>query len=210
MISKLKSLVNKALNKVKSFCKKHSRFAPFALLAFIFLVLLVVIVFQNKKISNIQSLSNSSNSKQLIGENAMTKAFAKAGISTCKERIEQVTNFLSSNTKSAAQIFVANRNQNQNISTIAMEVADKNGDYAYSSASFSPNEDDDKCSATYEAVKFWNSSCDSVVKKLSASKNVSKMLEDIKIINISSNVKIFLMPAGKEGCVSIKKEVIFN
>ncbi len=209
MINNLKSLASKAFSAVTSLCKKHSRFAPFALLGAIFLVLLVIIIFQNKKISNIES-NNSANSKQLVGENVMTKAFSKAGVSICKERIEQVTNFLTANSKSAATIFVAAKNQDQNIATINMEIASKDGDYAFSSATFSPNEDNEKCSATYEAVKFWDNSCEDVAKKLNASKNISKMLKEVKIITINNSVKIFLMPAGEDGCISIKKEVIFN
>jgi len=204
MIKKLTNHTKKISGKFSSLYKKNPRFAPFALLAVIFLVLLAVILFQNNKLSQFTSLRGA---KKQSTQNAMTAAFVKSGVTSCKDRIEQVTNFLSANTKSAATIFFSNKDQNDNIASISMEITGKGGDFAYSSASFSPN--DDNCSAVYEAVKYWDISCSDVAQKLGVNKDVPKMLQNIKILNINNNTKIFLMPA-KEGCVSVKKEVIFN
>lgn len=201
MIKKLTDHSKKVSGKFSSLYKKNPRLAPFALLAVIFLVLLAVILFQNNRLSQFTSRSSAKKSAQ----NAMTAAFVKSGVTSCKDRIEQVTNFLSSGTKSAATIFFANEDQDEKISSISMEIA-KGNEFAYSSASFSPNDDD--CSAVYEAVKYWDISCSEVAGKLGVNKEVPKMLQNIKILNINNNTKIFLMPA-KEGCVSIKKEVIF-
>lgn len=202
MIKRLTNHSKKISSKFSSLYKKNPRFAPFALLAVIFLVLLAIILFQNNKLSQFTSRSSAKKS----GQNAMTAAFVKSGVTSCKDRIEQVTNFLSANTKSAATIFFSNQDQDENIASISMEISGKGGDFAYSSASFSPN--DNKCSAVYEAVKYWDIPCSEVAGKLGVNKEVPKMLQNIKILNINNNTKIFLMPA-KEGCVSVKKEVIF-
>ncbi len=203
MIKKLTNHSKKVSGKFSSLYKKNPRLAPFALLGIIFLVLLAVILFQNNKLSQFTSHSSA---KKSSSQNAMTAAFVKSGVTSCKDRIEQVTNFLSANTKSAATIFFANKDQDENIASISMEITGKGGDFAYSSASFSPN--DDNCSAVYEAVKYWDIPCSEVASKLGVNKEVPKMLQNIKILNLNNNTKIFLMPA-KEGCVSIKKEVIF-
>jgi len=65
------------------------------------------------------------------------------------------------------------------------------------------------CGATYQTVTYWAQSCESVGSQQFATLKPSKPLQrDVTVLNAGPMTKVFLMPAGSTGCISIKKEIV--
>jgi hypothetical protein len=80
---------------------------------------------------------------------------------------------------------------------------------AYVSASFAPNKDGG-CGIAYDLVISWPMGCKALnAKKYSALKVYSEFKKEILILDSDSGTKLFLLPAGNDRCVSIKKQVVF-
>jgi len=79
----------------------------------------------------------------------------------------------------------------------------------YVSASFAPNKEGG-CGIAYDLVISWPMGCKALTaKKFSALKVYSEFKKEILILDSDGGSKIFLIPAGTDRCVSIKKEVVF-
>jgi hypothetical protein len=97
---------------------------------------------------------------------------------------------------------------NQRIVSSAIEV-EGGGSTSFVSASFAPGSGPSDCSGTYDAVTYWNASCSQVATaNFSAFKVTRPLLKTVNILDGGQFAKVFLMPAGN-GCVSIKKEMVF-
>lgn len=141
------------------------------------------------------------------GVNSVTQAAVASGVLTCASRINQVTQFISGTNPSGAALFASPSQPDQQLTSISMEIAPKEGASAYGSASFAPNQANG-CGAVYEAIVYWPQNCDIVASKQFASAKKGPLLhKSIMTLETGSPARIFLMPAGT-GCVSIKKEVL--
>jgi len=73
---------------------------------------------------------------------------------------------------------------------------------------FAPNQANG-CGATYSAVSYWAQSCDQVANNQFAQlKRLPPLKRDVAVLDAGPATKVFLMKAGDNGCVSIKKEVV--
>ena len=139
--------------------------------------------------------------------NAITGAAAKSGIDKCLGRIDQVTGFVTADSQSGAYLFVSPDQPDSSLVSASMEVQAKNA-LAYSSASFAPV-GSGGCSGMYEAVTYWAENCDIVGSRgFPQLKKTGVIQRHIQILQGEGTIRLFLMPAG-QGCISIKKEVIF-
>lgn len=140
--------------------------------------------------------------------NPITEAAMKAGVKSCKDRINQVSNFLTANTNSGWLLMLPKSQPDKLLVSASMEVATKEVPIAaYVSESFAPNQASG-CSGMYETVVYWEKGCPDVAKKQFATfKRAGVLSRNIAILDGGTGVRVFLMPAGK-GCVAIKKEVL--
>jgi hypothetical protein len=139
--------------------------------------------------------------------NAIATAAANQGVTTCLGRIDQVTSFIGTNATIGAFLFNAPDNADKRVYSTSMEVhvADTLG---YVSATFAPV-GSGGCGAAYDAVTYWPNDCGHTAQTTFAHmKPAGLVKKDIQILEGGPALRVFLMPAG-QGCVAIKKEVVF-
>ena len=131
-----------------------------------------------------------------------------AGARNCSQRIDLVTNFLSKGTQSSALVFLPDKDPDNNMVSVSMEVKTEGLPRAYASATFSPNTAIG-CAAEYETVQYWNESCTAVAAKTFKGATPSGSIgSEISILTIGPAARVFLMRSTNTSCVSIKKEVL--
>lgn len=144
------------------------------------------------------------------GVNAVTQAAVQQGALGCASRINQVTNFLGFGPQAGAVLMMPASQSDQRLVPVVMEVPTDDavvGASAYVSATFAPVHPNG-CSATYDAVMYWPSTCDIVAaRQFGSFKKVGSLRTNITLLDGGVATKVFLMPAGS-GCVSVKKEVV--
>ncbi|MEI7869554.1 MAG: hypothetical protein WCI11_16820 [Candidatus Methylumidiphilus sp.] len=139
--------------------------------------------------------------------NGLAQTATNAGIVDCVGRIQQVTDFLTANSKSGAFLFIAPTDTNRRIASASLEIQ-AGAVSSYASASFAPA-GNNACSAMYETVSYWANQCEEVAKRAFPTfPNAGKLGGSIIMLDGGPNLKMFLMPAG-QGCLSIKKEMVY-
>jgi hypothetical protein len=140
--------------------------------------------------------------------NSITQAAIKAGVRTCANRINQVSNFLTAGVKDVGtMMFYSQSNPDKQMSSVSMEIPLKDAASGYATASFAPDQAN-SCTGMYETVVYWPQTCTEVGENnYGKFKNVGKLSKNIYVRDDGVSTKVFLLPAGK-GCVSIKKEII--
>jgi hypothetical protein len=140
--------------------------------------------------------------------NDITKAAVKAGVRTCSNRINQVTNFLIAGAKDAGyMMFFSKSSPDQQMTSVSIELPLKDDSSAYASASFAPGQAN-SCAGMYETVVYWPQKCPEVAEKqFGTFKKAGMISKNIYVREVAGKVKVFLMPAGT-GCVAIKKEIV--
>lgn len=130
------------------------------------------------------------------------------GANKCLGRINQISNFLTRNNPNSGLVLLATgQNADQRILTSLMEI-DGGGTTSFVSSSYAPGAGISDCSATYDAVTYWDANCTKVAENFKSFKPLRAMLKSIQILEGGQYAKVFLMPAGS-GCISIKKEVLY-
>ncbi len=145
-----------------------------------------------------------------IGSGVIVQAAKKAGIAKCAARIDQHEKFfVQQNNPVSALMFVAPKDPNNRLFSLSLELVEQN-ESAYVSATYAPAlAGKDDCSASYDLVKYWPNSCQEVATRVYSQFGYPVTLnQQVSVLGKEANVKVFLMAAG-EGCVSIKKEIVF-
>lgn len=141
--------------------------------------------------------------------NGVTKAAANAGVRTCLERIEQTSNFITAKTQSKAVLFLPSADTDRQLTSASFEVQLPSKAVAYATMTAAPTTGGG-CDALYETVVYWKASCAEVAAKgFPEGKPTGVVQEYIQVLQGGPGLKIFLMPTGEQGCVSIKKEVVY-
>ena len=142
--------------------------------------------------------------------NGITRAAFNAGVRTCLERIDQVSKYITVQTQSKFIMSLPPADADRQISSTSIEVKLPNEVVAYASMTAAPTTDGG-CDALYETVVYWTNSCTDVAEKgFPDAKVIGVIQQHIKVLlQENANFRVFLMPAGAQGCVSIKKEVIY-
>lgn len=137
----------------------------------------------------------------------------RSGATKCIGRVNQVTGFLTANSTNSGVVFNApGVEANQKLLSTVLETQGTapGSPTSFTSASFAPGVGAADCSATYDAVTYWPTPCQQVANTNFAAFKVSQPLnKTIFTLDGGPLVKVYLMPAGPTGCVSIKKEVLY-
>lgn len=142
------------------------------------------------------------------GSNPLTKGMVDKGVLSCASRINSMTNFLGNNAQVGAFLFIPSKDPDQHLVSSSLEIIDKQKQLIYASSSFAPNQMNG-CGAVYDAVMWSPKSCKEVAKSQFPNKEIADVLKkNISMLDLGPGIRVFLMPAG-QGCVSIKKEVVF-
>jgi len=138
---------------------------------------------------------------------AMTQAAAQAGVLTCAGRIEQIAQFLGAGNQVNFLFLLPAAPRDQRLVAAAMEIGNKAVPSAYASAEFAASTQG--CGASYETVTYWPAPCEEVVAKdFPGVRKAPDLGKSIAALDAGSNARIFLMPAGAAGCITIKKELL--
>jgi len=138
--------------------------------------------------------------------NGLAQTAVNSGVVDCAGRIQQVTEFLTTNSKSGAYLFIAPNDANHHIASASLEIQAK-GASSYATASFAPT--GGGCGTLYETVSYWANQCEDVAKRAFPSfPPAGKLGDSISMLDGGVYLRIFLMPAG-QGCLSIKKEMVY-
>jgi hypothetical protein len=138
---------------------------------------------------------------------AMTEAAAKAGVLSCAGRIDQVSKFLGAGNEISFLFMMPPPPRDQRLVTSAMEIDNKSVPSAYASADFAATAQG--CGASYQTVTYWPLSCQDVVTRyFSTVRQAPALGRSIATLDGGGSTRIFLMPAGAAGCVTIKKELL--
>lgn len=141
--------------------------------------------------------------------NQISDAVRAAGVRNCSTRIDQVSTFLTKGTQSNALLFLPDRDPDNSMVSISLEVQSEGTPRAYGSATFSPNTIIG-CAGMYETVQYWAEPCNTVATKhFKGAVSNGTLGGEIDMLVIGSTARVFLMPAATgSSCVSIKKEVM--
>ena len=138
---------------------------------------------------------------------AMTEAAAKAGMLSCAGRIDQVSKFLSAGNEVSFLFLLPPPPRDQRLVTTAMEIDNRSVPSAYASADFAATAQG--CGASYQTVTYWPLTCQDVFSKyFSTVRQAPALGKSIATLDAGGSTRIFLMPAGAAGCVTIKKELL--
>jgi hypothetical protein len=141
--------------------------------------------------------------------NGISQAAAKAGVKSCLPTIEKVGNFVTANTRNRGFVFLPPKDADMQVTSASLEVELPNKSIAYASMSTAPTKDG-SCDALYETVTYWDAPCPDVAAKgFPQAKLTGALQQQILVLQGGPQLRIFLMPAGAQGCVAIKKEVIY-
>lgn len=137
-----------------------------------------------------------------------TLAAAQQGVLFCSSRINQVVSAFGASDNSGGLWLLPSVQQDQRLAPLVVEMPTSLGGPAYISASFAPNQANG-CGASVDSVVFWPKNCEDVTKQSYAGlKPLGRLKRDIAVLDGGANIKIFLMPAGATGCISIRREVL--
>jgi len=134
--------------------------------------------------------------------NPVTQAAVKLGILSSLKRINQVSTYLTANSRSGVLVSPAKNQPDQHLFSASFEILPPDNSTIYATASFFPNND-----AVYNTVQYVNKSPKQLQKTVFKNLKKKSVLKKNIVVLDGGAVKVFLMPAGK-GCVVIKKEVL--
>ncbi len=176
-------------------------------LKFSLLLLSVVAVFPAYAAEpSAKSVKPSPEVKKKFEMNGAVAAYGKVGVRRCLHRIGQVTDFLATGGKAGMFLFSPPEESDNRMLSTSMEISSSNA-LSYASASFHPREND--CAGVYEAVTYWQDSCDTVAAKAYTTLRQTGVVQThVRVLDGGPAMRVFLMPAGA-GCVAIKKEVLY-
>jgi len=137
----------------------------------------------------------------------ITQAAVQYGVLACTSRINQVASFLTANTVNGAFLSFSPAAPDQHIFSASLEIIPPKNPSVYASTSFTPTPNGG-CDAVYDTVQYAPGTCaDVAAKRFKVTGTPGALKKDILMLN-AGGAKFFLMPAGKNGCVVIKKEVV--
>ena len=142
------------------------------------------------------------------GPNGMTRAAVQRGILQCAARVEQVSKFTGFGPQAGGVLLAPANPADQRLFAMQMEVPAGASSNSLVDMDFAPNQANG-CGAAYQAVSYWAQSCDQVANKQFAQlKRLQPIKRDVAVLDGGPATKVFLMRAGDNGCVSIKKEIV--
>jgi hypothetical protein len=139
-------------------------------------------------------------------QNLVVEQAKKAGVETCLPTVEALSGFLVGNDPHGADDAWPRKNTDKQIYTSTIERVTPNGTQL-SSLSVAPVKGGG-CSAVYEQVQWFNTSCLVVAQEHYPKLKYKGVLAN-KVAVLDGPASIYLYPAGP-GCLVMKKEVFTN
>ena len=137
--------------------------------------------------------------------NSIALAANQRGVIKCANSINAVTNYLGFNDRAGAVLTPDLNSPDVKPTSVVMEIPIQANNSAIVTATFSPTAT--SCQASYDAVIYWDFSCNDVIKKqFSTLKFIRKLKENVIQLE-GPNINFYLMSAGK-GCISLKRESV--
>ncbi len=137
----------------------------------------------------------------------LTRTAAQAGLLSCAARIEQVSRFLGAGNQMAFQLSLPQPPRDLRMAGAAMEITPPAGASSYASAQFAAA--GRGCDAIYQTVTYWPAPCAEIAATRFPGQAPGLPLGPaITTLELGGNARIFLMPAGTTGCISIKTDRI--
>jgi len=149
--------------------------------------------------------------QQAGGElSAIAQAAAQRGIRTCLPAIDRLAKNLSASFDIGIFLFNQVERPDSGLVSISMELspAPSGAGSAYVSASFVPV-GDAACQVMVESTMYWTNRCVTVGVGYQNYQVVGTLLKEIGILSDGGTQRLFLVPAGTSGCVSVEKSVYF-
>jgi hypothetical protein len=142
------------------------------------------------------------------GANPVTRAAVQRGILQCASRVEQLTRFLGFGPQAGAVLMAPAGPADRRLFSVLMELPAGASGNSLVDLDFAPGQANG-CGASYQAISYWKQSCDSLVSAQFASlRKLQPVQKEITVLDVGPATKLFLMKAGEDGCISIKKEIV--
>lgn len=142
------------------------------------------------------------------GPNAMTRAAVQRGVLSCAARVQQVTQFLGFGPQASGMLMAPANPVDQRLFSMLMEAPAGATGNSYVDMTFAPSQANG-CGATYASVSFMAQNCDAVASGPYAQfKKMPAIKQDVVVLDGGASSKVFLMKAGANGCIVIKKEIV--
>ena len=138
----------------------------------------------------------------------MTRAVVQRGALQCAARVEQVSKVLGSGPDTQGMVLAPATPVDRLMLSVVMAQPASGGDSGVIGLDFAPNQANG-CGASLQAVAYWPKTCDALAQDTMATlKKLPPLRPDVQVLDAGPTSKVFLLKAGSNGCVSIKKEVI--
>lgn len=137
-------------------------------------------------------------------EQRLADALSAIGMTRCASRAVQVGRFLMEGSEANFTVQPLGPNGDMWPTVITMESSHAdNGTTRLSMISISPN-----CAGFYQQTIYWSQPCQ-VLRSgtFAAFTGSQRLLADVIISELDVATQLYLMPAGPQGCVSVKKEL---
>lgn len=137
-------------------------------------------------------------------EQRLADALSSIGMTRCTTRAVQVGRFLMEGSEANFTVQPLGPNGDMWPTVITMESShEANGTTRLSTISISPN-----CAGFYQQTIHWAQPC-AVLRSgtFSAFTGTRRLLANVTVSELDVATQLYLMPAGPQGCVSVKKEL---
>lgn len=139
----------------------------------------------------------------------MTAAATQRGIEQCAARVEQMSGVLGFGPRSKGMLLAPVDPADRMLFSMMVAQPVNAELFGLIGLDFAPNQANG-CGASMQAVAYWSQSCDSLIEgPMAKLKKLDVLQTDITVLESGPTSKVYLLKAGVNGCVSVKKEIIF-
>lgn len=138
----------------------------------------------------------------------MTLAAVRQGVLSCAARVQQLTSFIGFGPQAGAHLMAAPVQPDQRLFAMQIELPAGAAGNSFVDMDFAPNQANG-CGASYQAISYWAQGCEVVASTyFAALRKLPALKRDVILLDGGALTKVFLMKAGEQGCISIKKEIV--
>jgi hypothetical protein len=147
-------------------------------------------------------------SAEVDGPNAVTRAAVQRGALQCASRVEQLTRFVGFGPQAGALLIAPAAPVDRRLFSVQIELPAGASGNSLVDLDFAPGQANG-CGASYQAVSYWKQNCDALANsQFNGLRKLPAIHHEITVLDGGPATKVFLMKAGDNGCVSIKKEIV--
>jgi hypothetical protein len=147
----------------------------------------------------------------VLGGQAALERAKHLGVRACAGQVKRLVDFFSTGVEIGTQEFATiPKDQDEDLFSMSMERTTSTA-LSFTSVDVAPVLTG-QCAFAYQTVSYWPYSCDTAATNVYSGMSVEGvLLRNIRVLKEqqASLVRVYLMPAGKDGCVAIKREIAF-